>query len=187
MTSAGAATGEPDRFSSFLREPEILTQALADDGVFPNNPALPAILMRGAMDLPDADPASAVEAVFHASGWGGSWRNGVYAFHHYHSTAHEVLGCYGGSATIQLGGPEGMVVRVERGDVVVIPAGVAHKNLGQTDGFRVVGAYPAGQRPDMCYGRQGERPGSDDRIARVPPPDADPVFGTDGPLVRAWK
>jgi uncharacterized protein YjlB len=127
-----------------------------------------------------------VEELFHSNGWGGSWRNGVFAFHHYHSTAHEVLGVYSGSASVQLGGDEGIECEVRAGDVVVIPAGVAHKKLRSTGDFRVVGAYPAGQSPDMCYGKTEERPAADANISSVSKPVKDPVFGESGPLLKLW-
>ncbi len=73
------------------------------------------------------------------------WRNGIYGFHHYHSTAHEVLGVYAGWTDVQFGGQAGIGVRLEKNDVVLIPAGVAHKNLAQSTGFGIVGAYPRGQ------------------------------------------
>jgi len=75
---------------------------------------------------------------------------------------------------------------VEKGDVVIIPAGVAHKNLECSRDFRAVGAYPDGQRPDTRYGKPGERPQVDDNIARVPLPPADPVFGKRGELMTQW-
>jgi uncharacterized protein YjlB len=80
-----------------------------------------------------------------------------------------------------------VVLSVSAGDVVVIPAGVAHKNLGASRDFRVVGAYPLGQRWDMCYGEPGERPRADENIARVALPGADPVYGTTGPLIEHWS
>jgi uncharacterized protein YjlB len=99
---------------------------LVDDGVFPNNEQLPLLKYTGPVKLDDADPAATFEKLFKNHGWTGSWRNGVYAVHHYHSSAHEVLGVYCGSAAVQFGGEEGVVVDVSYGDVVVIPAGVAH-------------------------------------------------------------
>ena len=36
----------------------------------------------------------------------------------------------------------------------------------------------SGQHPDMCYGKVGERPGADERIAEVPLPSTDPVIGS---------
>jgi uncharacterized protein YjlB len=159
---------------------------LGDDGIFPNS-RFPLIVYPGVMSLPVRDPASGFESLFESNRWGGSWRNGVYGFHHYHSAAHEVLGCYGGHARIQLGGENGIIVEVNRGDVVVIPAGVAHKNLASSRDFGIVGAYPFGQAPDMNYGKPGERPRADQNIAEVPLPEADPVYGAEGPLGSLWK
>jgi uncharacterized protein YjlB len=70
--------------------------------------------------------------------------------------------------------------------VLHIPAGVAHRRLRSTDSFAVVGAYPDGQMWDMCYGKEGERPGTDRNIAQVAIPRNDPIFGDLGPLLRLW-
>ena len=168
-----------------VNEPDVLAKRLRDDGVFPNS-GLPLLVYRGAVRLPEHDPAAAFEQLFAANGWEGSWRDGIYPYHHYHSTAHEVLGVYRGSARVQLGGERGVVQEVHPGDVIIIPAGVAHKNLGSTADFGVVGAYPEGQDWDMNYGRPGERPWADGNTARVPLPKADPVYGPDGPLTMHW-
>jgi uncharacterized protein YjlB len=159
---------------------------LADDGTFPNS-SLPLVVFRGAFALASEDPARMMERAFSANGWGGGWRNGIYGFHHYHSSAHEVLGVYQGSARVQLGGERGIVVGIAVGDVVIIPAGVAHRNLGASLDFAVVGAYPDGQRVDMNYGKAGERPGADKRIAKVALPRKDPVHGAAGPLLTLWR
>jgi len=162
-----------------------IAQVLRDDGTFPNS-VLPPVAFQGAFDLAGGDLAHRIEDVFTANGWGGGWRNGIYGFHHYHSSAHEVLGVYRGSARVQLGGERGITVHIAAGDVVVIPAGVAHKNLGASLDFAVVGAYPDGQRWDMNSGKAGERPGADKRIARVALPRRDPVHGAGGPLLELW-
>lgn len=163
---------------------EIITRLLPDTGEIPNN-ALQALLYRSAVSPPGAESASTFERLFAENGWGGSWRNGVYGFHHYHSTAHEVLGIYSGSATLQLGGEPGFTTTVTPGDVVLIPAGVGHKNLGSTPDLGVVGAYPRGQSADMCRGR-AERPAADRRIDEVPIPERDPVLGMSGGLIEHW-
>src|ERR1043165_3316028 len=138
------------------------THVFADDGVFPNS-RLPVLIYRGVLAPPDA---AAFERMFDANDWSPAWRNGLFSVHHYHSTAHEVLGIYGGQVTARLGGPRGATVTLVAGDVVVIPAGVAHKNDGASPDFRAVGAYPAGTAPDMQYGKPGERPAADRTIAR---------------------
>jgi uncharacterized protein YjlB len=128
------------------------------------------------------------EALFAANGWGGSWRNGIFSFPHYHSNAHEVLGIARGRASVRFGGGSGMVLEVRPGDVVVIPAGVGHQNLSASADLLVVGAYPRGQEDyDLCRGEPGERPRVLANIARVPLPEADPVHGRDGPLMRHWS
>lgn len=165
---------------------QVEATVLKDDGSFPNS-RLPLLLYRNAVELPERDAAAAFEALFAAHQWRGSWRNGIYPYHHYHSTAHEVLGVYCGSARVQLGGERGIVREVHAGDVILIPAGVAHKNLGMRGEFGVVGAYPAGQDWDMNYGKPGERPGADRNIAQVPLPGLDPVYGGSGPLRRHWR
>ncbi len=157
--------------------PQIIAHTLTDDGVFPNNAQLPLLVYCDAVTLPAHDPAAGFEELFESHHWPPAWRYGVFGYHHYHSTAHEVLGIFRGHATIQFGGEQGVVLSVRKGDVVIIPAGVAHKNLECSRDFRAVGAYPAGQRPDTCYGKPGERPQADANIAQVPLPKADPVFG----------
>jgi uncharacterized protein YjlB len=174
-------------FEAVVHPPQVVMHTLTDDGIFPNNARLPLVVYGQAVTLPADDPAALFEAVFAAYQWGNGWRNGIYHFHHYHSTAHEVLGVFCGQATVQFGGAQGIVLPIRRGDVVIIPAGVAHKNLGASRDFGVVGAYPWGQRWDTCYGKPGERPRADHNIARVPLPYADPVYGLQGPLVAYWQ
>ena len=158
---------------------------MTDDGTFPNS-RLPLLVLRGALAGEDAD---AVETRFGAHGWSGFWRAGIYPFHHYHSTSHEVLGCFAGQASVRLGGPSdrGITATVHAGDVLVIPAGVAHCRLGASADFAVVGAYPEGRRWDLLRGEAGERPAADARIAALPLPAQDPVGGTAGPLRRLWE
>jgi hypothetical protein len=85
---------------------EPATWLFADDGLIPNNPALPLVIYRGAIDVAHArDPAALFEAAFACNGWGQSWRNGIYPFVHYHSMCHEVLGIARGGARVRFGGP----------------------------------------------------------------------------------
>ena len=161
------------------------TQLLKDTGMFPNS-RFPALVYRGVLSA-EADPAASFEALFEKNGWTGSWRNGLYRTHHYHSTAHEVLGVYRGSVKVRLGGPDGPVIELHAGDVAVIPAGVAHKNEAESDDFAVVGAYPTGTSPDLQYGKAGERPRTDRNIEGLALPKRDPVAGSTGALARLWR
>jgi uncharacterized protein YjlB len=164
-------------------EPERIV--FQDDGTIPNSRHA-VLLYCKAVDLNSRDPAASIEERFAANDWTDSWRNGIYPFHYYHSTSHEVLGIYRGSATVRLGGEQGQDFFVEPGDVIVIPAGVGHKNLGATQDFGVVGAYPGGRQCDLQRGWLGERPQADENLRAVPMPNEDPLYGSDGPLKRIW-
>jgi uncharacterized protein YjlB len=45
--------------------------------------------------------------VFRRNHWGGCWKNGVFPYHHFHSSAHEALAVTDGEAKVTLGGPQG--------------------------------------------------------------------------------
>ena len=67
----------------------IVDSFLLDPGPeVPNNPELPVIVYRQAVDA-GSDRATAFETTFAQNGWQGIWRNGIYDYHHYHSGAHE--------------------------------------------------------------------------------------------------
>ena len=78
------------------------------------------------------------------------------------------------------------MVEVRAGDVVVIPAGVAHCNLGSSPDLLVVGAYPGGRGPDLNKGTLADHPEARAKLKKVALPEADPVYGADGPLIRHW-
>jgi uncharacterized protein YjlB len=159
----------------------------ADAGDIPNNPRLPLLIYKAVIPAGGEELADAIEDLYARNEWWAAWRYGVYPFPHYHSTAHEVLGVYRGNAMIRLGHSVGISAHVEAGDVVVIPAGVGHQNLGASPDFHVVGGYPVGQQPDLLRGNPRERPAADDRIAAVPLPKKDPVHGASGLLVALWN
>ena len=167
------------------KPPIVETHRFADDGIVPNSP-LPLVVYRDA--LPDSgDRATACEEMFARNGWPDSWRNGIYPYHHYHSTAHEVLGIARGQARVRLGGENGQTVELRAGDVVVIPAGVAHKRESASGDLLVIGSYPKGQHPDMCRAEPDRRDGARAKIEAVPLPAADPVTGGAGPLLDCWR
>lgn len=161
--------------------------SLEDDGRIPNNAACPLAVYRAALPLDGRDPAADCEALFARNNWGGGWRNGVYAHHHYHATSHEALGIVRGEAKVRFGGARGPVVAVRAGDVVVIPAGVGHRSEGASPDLLVVGAYPDGRAPDMWTEKSADRAEAMKRIRRVPIPSADPVYGSEGPLIERWR
>ena len=148
----------------------------------PNHPTLPVLLysnIRADMD------SSAFEDMYHDNGWAGIWRSGVFAYHHYHSGAHEVLGIGRGEAKLQIGGPDGKILDVRQGDCLLLPAGTGHKRLESSADFQVVGAYPPGQEADI----QREAPTKEmlALIRSLPIPATDPVLKTAGGLIELWR
>ena len=169
------------------KEAEVKILYLKENGNFPNNPNLQVLIYKNVFELSGSEPASIIEKVFAKNNWGSSWRDGIYSFHHYHSTAHEALGIYGGWAEVQLGGPDNGILKIEKGDLVVLPVGTAHKKINSGDGFAVVGAYPDGQTWDMNYGKPKELENAKTNISKVALPKNDPVFGKDGKMFEYWK
>ncbi|NQX44330.1 hypothetical protein HQN87_03210 [Paenibacillus tritici] len=165
-----------------MSDQSIVTFRFQADKLLPNNPELPAVLYKGALqDQPDT-----AEQVFNNNGWKNSWVNGVFSYHHYHSNAHEVLGVMFGSARLQLGGDTGSTVQVAAGDVLVLPAGTAHKRLSATENFRVAGAYPGGADYNTRRATPADFAAALPEIREVPLPVSDPVYGKEGPLLRLW-
>jgi uncharacterized protein YjlB len=159
-----------------------------DDGVIPNHPQWPFVLYKSAVRLPASlDPAAVFEDLFERNGWRDSWRDGIYDYVHYHSRIHEVLGIARGNAKVQFGGPRGRILALKAGDVAILPAGTGHQRLAASKDFLVVGAYPSAGTYDECRTLAEERDRARATIPKVATPRKDPVYGKDGPLLRAWK
>ena len=182
LAAFGMAAAKAARAES--AEPQPHAFILHQNGWMPNNPRLPVLLYSNVINPSGGDAARAFETVFSANGWPPQRRNGVFSYQHYHSTAHEVLGFPRGKAMLMLGGENGRAVTVRAGDVLVLPAGIGHCEIDGSDDFLVVGAYPPDQRRDICS--LAPVPEARERMAHLPFPDSDPVFGPGGPLTRLW-
>ncbi|HET6226005.1 MAG TPA: cupin domain-containing protein [Bacteroidia bacterium] len=168
--------------------PHISSFILKRNGYFPNN-VLPVLIYRNAVELPKLknSAASIAQKLFLSNDWGNTWRNGIYDFHHYHSNTHECMIICSGTANLVLGGPKGKRVKVERGDTILLPAGVGHRCTKKTDNFMCVGGYPQAKDYDTCLGKQDEYKDAYDRIKKIPIPKRDPIFGNQGFLHAYWK
>jgi uncharacterized protein YjlB len=174
-TDSTAALPHPDAFH------------LPSNDWIPNNPRLPVLVYRRAVPIVGSDPAARFEQLFSQNGWPPHWRDGVYDFHHFHPSTHEVLGFARGRARVILGGPPpvGREVEVEAGDVVVLPAGTAHCKIEASSDFLVVGAYPPNQ--DTAISRKALSEAEHEAMLAVDFPESDPLTGAGGPLTRLWK
>ncbi len=156
-----------------------------DDGSIPNS-NLALLIYKNVFSEEKAN-AEVITQHFAQHNWTNAWRNGVYDYHHYHSTSHEVLGVVSGNATILFGGEQGEEIKIEKGDAVAIPAGVGHRMIKASADFSVVGAYPDGMDYDVLKGEQGERPKADENIKNIPLPENDPVYGKLEGLTALWR
>ncbi|MGG3941693.1 cupin domain-containing protein [Peribacillus psychrosaccharolyticus] len=152
-----------------------------DDGIIPNNPNLPVLIYKHAFGK-----GNEIEEKFSNNNWRNSWEGGIFDYHHFHSNTHEVLGVMQGTATIMLGGEQGQSIEVKTGDVIILPAGTGHKCILASPDFMVLGAYPNGMNYNLKTGESENDSELILEIKQVPLPDADPVFGKNGPLLSEW-
>lgn len=169
------------------RKSKPLTFLFQDDGIIPNNPTLPLVILPAVLDLSGtAYPEDSVEQMFTGNQWGDTWRNGIYPYVHYHSQIHEAMAIVRGRARVRFGGDSGQEIDLAQGDVVILPAGTGHQSLWVSPDLMVIGAYPKKGRFDLCRGSKAERDKALAAIPNVPLPETDPVHGKSGPLLSLW-
>uniref|UniRef100_A0A7S4NFK5 Cupin type-2 domain-containing protein n=1 Tax=Odontella aurita TaxID=265563 RepID=A0A7S4NFK5_9STRA len=146
-----------------------------DDGIFPNNPQFPLLLYKSAFSGSSSDGEHLITS---GVKWTPPWAWGVFPYHHYHTTAWELLLCVRGSADVQIGGENGPTVNISRGDLALIPPGVAHKEMSSEGGFTLLGSYPTERWTgsiDTVTGQPTEEQRRNIADCYVPPKD--PLFG----------
>lgn len=160
---------------------------------------LPLLVYRSAFDSKEH---TKLKETLRQNGIEPQWTYGMYPFSHYH-TVHEVLSILSGDATLRFGG-EGdaeyvvesvnsdvpIEIDISAGDVIVVPAGVAHRHVEERHGFSMLGSYVRGVSWDMnnCKNVQEEK-SAIEKIKKLPPLESDPLYGNceDSPVKRFWK
>ena len=163
---------------------EVIREWIGPNGNYPNNTVFPLLIYKQAISLDDCTTHE-IQQFLKSNHWVNSWVDGVYDYHHYHSNSHETLVIIEGQATLEIGGEAGKHYDVVKGDVIILPAGVAHKRVMATTEFKCIGAYPTEEDCDMQYGKAEEHPRVDENIAKVGLPKSDPVYGDSG--LSYWK
>ncbi|KAF7597613.1 hypothetical protein BBP40_000091 [Aspergillus hancockii] len=166
---------------------EVTTRQILEWNQIPNTSiqSKPLLIYHGAFE------ASANELQAHLEKIGEvepQWVYTMYKQTHFHSTTHEILGVVSGRARLCFGGeanPDRFEPTVEKGDLIIVPAGVGHRLLDDLgpQSFKMVGAYPIGKQWDMCYG-QSDKEEQVKAIERLDWFHADPLYGADGPVLH---
>ena len=171
-----------------LKELRVTKHLIPAHGLIPNTSIQNKPMMIYHAAFNSKPPASAIEE--HLSSIGAvqpQWRYTMYSTSHFHSTSHEVLGIASGEARLCFGherNPKRVEEVVKAGDVVVLPAGVAHRLLEDlAGGFQMVGSYPKGCNWDMCYGNKGEEE-KIESIKELRWFQKDPIYGHEGPALE---
>jgi uncharacterized protein YjlB len=168
--------------------PRIVAIELHQHKNFPNS-KFPVLIYKNACLLPQQKNKAAeiLRHIFLKNSWSNSWKNGIYNFHHYHSTTHECMGICAGKAKIILGGPNGRRIELAKGDIIIIPAGVGHKCSSFSKDFLCVGAYPQGKDYDTNLGKAAEYKKAVAHIKKLGIPRKDPLYGKHGFLRSFWQ
>jgi uncharacterized protein YjlB len=112
-----------------------------DDGIIPNNPNLPLVLYRSPSGL-RANSTRRVCSKSFSSATAGAIAGGM-AF----TITRIIITCAAVRAEtrVRLGGAKGRGLKLNAGDVVILPAGTGHERPGSAD-LLVIGAYPPSTR-----------------------------------------
>ncbi|KAJ3528284.1 hypothetical protein NM208_g10273 [Fusarium decemcellulare] len=162
----------------------------------PNN-VLPVLVYRGV--LPEPHNEASTTELLESHGW-GTW--GTIVTKHFHPNTHECYGVFQGESELIFGAggaddeDAGVKCHVGAGDVIVVPAGVAHASVSDQDKtkdksekYRYIGVYPEGApkwRSEFGKVPLVEKQELLDEISEVPVPSQDPVVGHGGPLSQIW-
>jgi len=120
-----------------LKDLRVLKHQIPAHGLTPNTSIQnkPLLIYRSVFPSPSA---SHIESHFSSVNVvTPQWRYTMYSTSHFHSTSHEVLGVAKGKAKLCFGhedNPKKVEEILTKGDVIVVPAGVAHRLLEDFEG-----------------------------------------------------
>ncbi len=170
----------------WLNMPFVNCLYLTEDNIFPNS-ELPVLIYKNVFKTSIAGSVDIVQQVLRNNGWSNSETGSLYMRHHYHSNTHKAISICSGECILLIGGPNGNVAHLVKGDTLLLPAGAAHKKLKASEDFVCISAYPAGNNFDLNFGNHSEKIPADINIQQVPLPAKDPLYGSNGPLLDYWK
>lgn len=164
---------------------EIISMLIEAEDHIPNNSKYPFLIYRNVFKENKLDEND-IKNLLKQNEWVRSWTDSIYDYSHYHSNNHEVLVIANGFGKVQIGGDNGKIFKIETGDVLIIPAGVAHKSIELSSDFSCVGAYAFDVQYDICDEDQSELKAKKN-IQKVKLPKFDPIYRDTGYLFHYWK
>ncbi|ANH83980.1 hypothetical protein A8C56_15395 [Niabella ginsenosidivorans] len=151
------------------------------------NSRLPVLIYRGVFHMDDDCCEKWLIEKFITNKWIYNQDHTVFEYDHYYTNTHLVLGVCLGEGQLQIGGKLGITAHVEKGDVIVIPAGVALRLASTGNDFKLVAAYSFEGVPELRKGSAGDRPAADTTIASTQLPLLDPILGPEEGLLHIWN
>ena len=169
------------------RSAEPLALMFADDGSIPNNPRLPFLVYRGAIDLTGTPNRRSDREDLRPSRLGRDVAQRhlslrALSFDDPRGARHRARPRQGAVRR-----QRGRGCSTSAGDVVVLPAGTGHQCLWAAPELWSSAPIRKSGKYDLCRGSKAEHANAVDTIPSVPLPDTDPVFGEDGPLTKLWR
>ena len=162
---------------------------LKESKPYPNN-KLPALYYENVLEsiLGESYSGQDVMRLLQQNGYTNTWSNGILNQHHFHSIAHEALACTLGELRVQLGGEDEIILTVRKGDVLLLPAGTAHKKLEATEEHEIIGGYPLNQPDyDFQYGDASDYEAIKEKVAQVELPHTDPITDFPALIKQYWS
>lgn len=151
------------------------------------NSHLPVLIYRGVFHMGDDCCEKWLIGQFNTNRWVYDPAHTVFEYNHYYANTHLVLGVCLGEGQLQIGGRLGITAHVEKGDVVVIPAGVALRLAATGNNFKLVAAYSFEGTPEIKKEDAAGRAATATTIASTQLPLLDPILGPEEGLLTIWN